>query len=211
MKAAISKRLLAPLFDTKKDVATLARGLSCVADMQLLLFREHRTAFMTGQLYHDTQATIRGIFYIIAQAKVHCPAEPLFMFQIGTDGLEQLFAMARTLNHSSNFDIKDLGDRLGAGISMEEIYSRNAAWKQTSRRLNDTVDHNNPPNWLDGGKYKDAPGNCDTREVNVADCWMQGRSDAVQSLKLNPNFSSLETSTFTDLEEAGITMFKPFG
>ncbi|CAM9196785.1 unnamed protein product, partial [Hapterophycus canaliculatus] len=169
------EKLLAPLFDVEKDVATLLEGLSCVAHMQLILFRQHKTNLMTGQLYHDTQATIRAIFFCVIRAKKHCPAEPFFMHQVATDGLENAFAVARTLTHASNFDTKELGDRLGAAVSLEEIYERNPKWKRISKRLNGSLDHMNVRSWLDGGPDGTAPGNCDVRRVDVLECWNGGR------------------------------------
>ncbi|CAM9924000.1 unnamed protein product [Sphacelaria rigidula] len=62
----MSERLLAELLDCKKGVAELLAGLPCVAHSLLLLYREHKTRYVTGQLYHDMQATIRGVFYVIA-------------------------------------------------------------------------------------------------------------------------------------------------
>lgn len=165
--------------------------------------------------FHDCAAlpslasTIRGTYYVVAQAKVYCPAEPIFLFKIGTDGLEISSLWRESWLTQENFDIKELGDRLGAAVSVEEIYSRYPDHKENCRRLNDTLNHHNPPNWLDGGKKKDAPRNFDTRDVNVADCWMKGRSDCVAILKHHVDFSNLDVSMFLDLEEKGITMFKP--
>ncbi|CAN0149078.1 unnamed protein product [Scytosiphon promiscuus] len=117
MKAARLEKLLAPLFDVEKDAATLLEGLSCVAHMPLILWRQHKTNLMTGQLYHDTQA----IFFCIIHAKKHCPAEPFLMHQVAADGLKNAFAVARTLIYASNLDTKELGVRLGAAVSLEKI------------------------------------------------------------------------------------------
>lgn len=65
--------------------------------------------------------------------------------------------------------------------------------------------------WLDGGKNREAPGNCNTRDVVALDCWDGGRHDAVEILKHHPDFPNVTQSVFEALEKEGITMFKPFG
>ncbi|CAN0485749.1 unnamed protein product, partial [Scytosiphon promiscuus] len=148
---AIAEKLLAVLCDPSKTVGELLEGLSCVAHLLLILFRALRTAAMTGQLYHDLQATIRGIFTVVLKVQEHCPATPVFLWQIGTDALENLFAVLRTLTHASNVDGKELGDRLGAAVALEEIYAKHPGWARTSRRLslavNGEIYHTNVRSW----------------------------------------------------------------
>ncbi|CAN0440456.1 unnamed protein product, partial [Scytosiphon promiscuus] len=175
---AIAENLLAVLCDPSKSVGQLLEGLSCVAHLLLILYRARRTGVMTGQLYHDLQATIRGIFYCALKVQQHCPAMALFLWQIGTDALENLFAVVRTLTHASNVDGKELGDRLGAAVALEEIYAKHPNWAKKSRRLNDSVDHMNVRTWLEAGPA----GSCDVRGVNVAERWNEGRRAAISVL-----------------------------
>lgn len=178
-----------------------------MAHLLLILFRAHRTSFMTGQLYHDTQAMIRALFYCVLQAQQHCPSEPMFLWQVGTDGLENLFALVRTMTHASNVDAKELADRLGAAVALEEIYNKHPDWTKVSRRLNGTLDHMNVVTWEKGGP----PGNCDVRGVDVGACWKGGRADATMVLRRHSDYTDVSQETFEDLGNEDITMFQPFG
>lgn len=205
MKAAILEPLLAVLYDPSKGVDQLLQGLSCVSHLLLILFRAHRTSFMTGQLYHDTQAMVRALFHCVRQAQQHCPSEPMFLWQVGTDGLENLFALVRTLTHASNVDAKELADRLGAAVALEEIYNKHPDWTKVSRRLNETLDHMNVLTWEKGGP------DCDVRGVDVIACWKGGRADASAVLRGHSDFTEVSQQTFADLRDENITMLRPFG
>lgn len=211
MKAVIAEKLLAVLCDPSKTVGELLEGLSCVAHLLLILFRALRTAVMTGQLYHDLQATIRGIFFVVLKVQEHCPAMPVFLWQIGTDALENLFAVVRTLTHASNVDGKELGDRLGAAVALEEIYAKHSGWGKKSRRLALTVfgkiDHMNVRTWAEAGPA----GSCDVRGVKVAACWNEGRRIATSVLQDHEEYTGVTQATFDGLKDKGITMFFPFG
>lgn len=76
---------------------------------------------MTGQNYHDTQAMVRALFYCVSKAQKHCLSEPTFLWQVGTDGLENLFTLVRTLTPASNVDAKELADCLGPAVALEEV------------------------------------------------------------------------------------------
>lgn len=207
VRGAIAERLLAILLRPETDVAELLQGLSCVSHLLLVLYRQHKTAFMTGQLYHDTQAMIRSIFYCVLQAQKHCPNQPMFLWQIGTDGLENVFALARTLTHSSNFNLKELCDRLGAAVALEDIYAAHPDWKRISKRLSGSLDHMNVRSWLERGSEQ----NCNIRTVDVKASWAEGRHDAVDLLSCHRDFQDVTMETFVGMVDANITMFKPFG
>ena len=75
--AVNAEKLLAVLCDPSKTVGELLEGLSCVAHLLLTLFRALGTAIMTGQLYNDLRATIRGIVHVVLKVQEHCPATPV--------------------------------------------------------------------------------------------------------------------------------------
>jgi len=207
VKAVIAENLLAVLCDPSKKVGQLLEGLSCVAHLLLILFRARGPAVVTAQLYHDLQATIRGIFYCVLQVQAHCPAMPMFLWQIGTDALENLFAVVRTLTHGSNIDGKELADRLGAAVTLEEIYAKHPNWAQKSRRLNDSTDHMNVKTWTEAGPA----GSCDVRDLDVAERWNERRRTATSVLQAHQEYAETTQATFDGFEADGITMFFPFG
>ena len=211
MKAVIAEKLLAVLCNPKKTVRELLEGLSCVAHLLLILVRALRTAVMTGQLYHDLQATIHGIFFVVLKVQDHCLTTPVFLWQIGTDALEKFFAVVRTLTHGSNIDWKELGDRLGAAVAVEELYARHPSWSRKSRRLSlnhlGDIDHMNVRTWAETGPA----GSCDVRSVKVAACWNEGRRIAIGVLRDHDEYTGVTQATFDGFNNKGITMFFPFG
>lgn len=131
----------------------------------------------------------------------------LFLWQIGTDALENLFAVVRTLTHGSNVDGKELGDRLGAAVALEETYAKHPNWAQKSRRLNGSIDHMNVRTWSEAGPS----GGCDVRGVDVVERWNEGRRAAIRILQAHDDYADVTQGTFDDLEAKRVTMFFPFG
>ncbi|CAN0258618.1 unnamed protein product, partial [Scytosiphon promiscuus] len=166
--------LLDVLLNPEKTIAQLLRGLACVSVLLLFLFRENRTSFIPGQLYHDMQATIRAKSHVVSEAQLRCPFEKLYTWMIGTDGLENLYAVTRTLTHARNVDAKELSERFSVAIGVEQVFEKKPEWKRVSKRLNGTLDHTNPRHWDDNGPAN----NTDVREVDVSSCWYDGSKDA---------------------------------
>lgn len=61
----------------------------------------------------------------MVKAKGHSPERPIYVWQIGSDGAQNLFAVTRTPTHARNVDPKELGGCLGAAASLEEVYNDN--------------------------------------------------------------------------------------
>lgn len=197
--------MLAVLFGKEKGVADILRGLSCVSHLFLFLFRANKDSFFPPQLYHDVQASVRSAFCMVARAKDVCPHRPFYFFHLGTDKLEQVFAFVRTVTHSSNCDILELGDRFSAATQLAQIWASNPTWRHPSKRLNQgTEDHNNMLSWGDGEHTKVAG-------VDIRKSWMDGREEAATVLSQHPDYTGVTTRTFRDLDMAGVTMFEPWG
>ena len=86
---------------------------------------------------------------------------------MGTDALENIFAVVRTLIHASNVDKKKFGGRLGAAEALEETYAKQSGWARKSRRLSLTflgeIDHRNVRTCAEAGPA----GSCDVQGVKV--------------------------------------------
>lgn len=206
--ASITEPLLDVLLNPEKTISELLRGLARVAFLLLFVYRANKTRFIPGQLYHDLQATIRALFYVVLEAKVRCPDMKLYLWMIGTDGLENLFALVRTLTHASNVDAKEAIERFGAAIGVEQVYEKHPRWKKLSRRLNDSLDHTNTRHWDDNGPVN----NTEVGDVDVRSCWEDGSRDAVDILRGHPSFKgSINGGTISDLQKAGVTTLLPFG
>ncbi|CAN0451191.1 unnamed protein product, partial [Hapterophycus canaliculatus] len=162
------------LFDYMKTVSQLLAGLSCMAHLAFILYRQNRNEFILGQLYHDLQATIRCAFIVIAQAQVICPSLLIYLSQLGTDNVENLFAILRTMTHSRTFSYKELCERLAHASQVDEVWSRHDGWRRSSRRLLNTADNMNMATWNLGPS-----GNTSVSGVDVVGCWQEGRRQAV--------------------------------
>ncbi|CAM9391324.1 unnamed protein product, partial [Hapterophycus canaliculatus] len=152
-----------------KTVSQLLAGLSCMAHLAFILYRQNRNEFIPGQLYHDLQATIRCVFIVIAQAQVICPSLLIYLFQLGTDNVETLFAILRTMTHSRTFSYKELCERLAHASQVDEVWSRYDGWRRSSRHLLNTADSMNMATWNLGPS-----GNTPVSGVDVVGCWQEG-------------------------------------
>ena len=74
---------------------------------------------------------------------------PLYLILLGTDPLELLFCLVRTLTHAKNCDMIELMDRLTICSQIEETFQRNENLRPKSR-LNTTsftLDHSSIRDW----------------------------------------------------------------
>lgn len=91
------------------------------------------------------------------------------MWQVGTDGLENLFAVVQTLTHARNTDLKDLASRLGATVSIERMYNDYPDLKRVSTRWNGSLDHIEVSSWDKGSGT-----NADVHRVDFVLLWGNG-------------------------------------
>lgn len=174
-----------------------------------MLFRMNKTGVIPAQLYHDMQATIRAKYYLVGEAQRRCPNENMYLWMAGTDGLENLFTVVRTLTHARNVDAKELSERFGAAVGVEQVYEKKPELRRTSTRLNG-VDHVSPGQWDKNGPLY----NTSVRDVDVdlSSCWYDGTRDAIDILRCHPSFkTTLDDGTISSLKELGVTTFLPFG
>ncbi|CAN0270675.1 unnamed protein product, partial [Scytosiphon promiscuus] len=174
---AIVKPLLAVLFDTKQNVSQQLQGLACLSHILLYLYRKNKTGFIPGQLYHDLQATIRCAFVTVAQGGHFSPEELLHVFDLGSDNVEQEFAVVRTLTHARTCDVKEFAQRVSHATQLNDTWAKHPEWKRAGVRLNEgTADHMNHTTWAAGGE-----GNASVKGVDLVSCWKVGRRNAVRA------------------------------
>jgi hypothetical protein len=142
---------------------------------------------MLSQLYHDIQATMRcsavkECYFTVVKVQQHMPQESLYLFQLGTDRLEALFAVLRTLTHNQNFDLLECGHRLSHATHLNQIYQRHPDWKKKAKRLEGSLDEMNPSSWIGSVKVAD---------VDVVQCCFDERMKCVDALNKSGFFSVL--------------------
>ncbi|KAF9496436.1 hypothetical protein BDN71DRAFT_1389588, partial [Pleurotus eryngii] len=147
--------------------------LSKCAHLLFALHRLHGTSFMSNALYADLQSVVKTVVFCIAKQKELDDTQPFYLYQIGTDRLEQLFGEVRTANHDPNVDAKQLGERLASALAMSGIFMDHPEWKRTQCRLSynnsEGADHVNPRYFMN---------ELTVSSVCLATVWKSGRIEA---------------------------------
>ncbi|KAL1749561.1 hypothetical protein FB107DRAFT_252747, partial [Schizophyllum commune] len=195
--------LLQPYLNVRLSLSAQLQSLAKSADIFFALYREHKTSFVSNQLYGDLQAMIKhAIFHI---AKMQDLDEDLKVsFNIfGTDVSEALFGRLRMLGgHSPNMDISVLGERCCAALNLAEIYRRHPEWESVPVRLKFSrgrdYDHVSPRNWR---------GDIVAKNCNIEQSWTSGAVEATCTLRRHGIYVDF-AATFT---APGVDLMRPFG
>lgn len=155
--------------------------LSTSAHMLLAMAHEDRagTMLMPTQLYVDIMIMIKNVFFCVAKTKVDNPDGRFFLMLLGTDRLEELFGILRTMvGNDSSIDIYQLVLRLSGTTEVSGILAQHPEWDRAPRRLKlptlskegieifKDVDHIKPSSWR---------GDVSVKNVNLKTCWMMGQ------------------------------------
>ena len=137
-----------------------------------ILFAEYRnlgTNFVPGQLYHDIQQMVQGCYYACLLQKKRGGGR-MFLYQLGTDQLEKLFSLIRTITHARNCDSLEICHRLSHVGSIKLILQKHLTWKRFhSKRLVGSRDATSEKEWC---------GKLDLREINIGTAWKLGEIEA---------------------------------
>ncbi|KAI0739154.1 hypothetical protein C8Q80DRAFT_1112684 [Daedaleopsis nitida] len=162
-----------PFISITMSLSEQIRSLSTYAHVAAVMWLQHGTRFITGALYADSQAIIKNIVFTVARLQLVDADLPFYLILEGTDRLEGIFSDCRTQDHSRNFDILQLAEKLSTGSLVQSIFERNPDLDRGHRRLvlKDArgVDHINPKSWI---------GNARVGDVELAAEWMRGQDDA---------------------------------
>lgn len=123
---------------------------------------------------------------MVAQAIELCPEVPLFMIQIGTERLEELFVF---VSYRRNCNISELCDRFTAAYQMMGVWEKNLAWRRASKHLTGT-------NTSVGG-------------VSILDWWVGAAREQWKLLTKHTSYEEVTARTFRSLAKDGVTVFKP--
>jgi len=152
--------------------------LSTAAHMLLAMAHEDKagTKLMPSQLYIDIMIMIKNAYFCVAKAKVDDPIGKFFLILLGTDRLEDIFGILRTMvGNDSTLDLLQLILRLGGTTEVSAILANHPEWDRAPRRLklpavskdgmatHKDVDHIKPSAWK---------GNVYVSEVNLQTCWI---------------------------------------
>ncbi|KAF4590061.1 hypothetical protein EYR38_009359 [Pleurotus pulmonarius] len=166
---AFIKPFINPLLSLSEQLTSLSK----FAHLAFVHHRLHGTSFMINQLYADLQGVVKTAFFCVAKQKVLDRTKPFYLYQQGSDRLEQTFGTIRSMTHDQNVDVVQLCERLSDCVDVDKIFANHPDWKRAHRRLSYTgtegVDHVNP-------KY--FTGDLIVNNVVLSGVWKSGRIEA---------------------------------
>lgn len=134
--------------------------LSAAAHLSLVLYHSAGKAFIPTLLYVDLMIMIKNAFFCVAKARIDNPNSSFFLILLGTDCLEELFGVLRTMiGNDANLDIWQLASRVSATTQVSNILAKYPHWDRPPRRLKlpaitrdsvelpNTSDHIKPASW----------------------------------------------------------------
>jgi hypothetical protein len=144
--------------------------LSTYSHLATAMYVVHGLACLTGALYADSQSIVKNIFITVARLQLIDKNLCFYLLMEGTDRLENLFCECRTQDHSRNFDIDQLAQKLAVATLINAAFERNPDLNHGHRKLNLEgaigVDRINPASW----KGDTCVGNVDLKKE-----WDSGR------------------------------------
>jgi len=153
--------------------------LSATAHLTLVLYRLAGKEFIPTNLYIDLMIMIKNVLFCVAKAKIDDPDGEFWLILLGTDRLEELFGILRTMvGNDANLDILQLVSRLSGTTEVANILARYPQWDCSPRRLKlpamsreskeipDSADHIKPASWR---------GDVRLKYVSLQTSWNRGR------------------------------------
>lgn len=197
--------LLYPYICIKFCLSEQLEYLSAAAHLCLVLYSTHGKSFMPTLLYVDLMIMIKNVYFCVAKAKVDDPDGKFWIILLGTDRLEQLFGILKTMvGNDANLDIHQLVIRLAGTTETFNILAAKPEWDKSPCRLrlptinrngiNLTVgcDHINPASWR---------GDVSLSNVTLVTCWNNGHTmieemdqrykETLDLLEFNPHVTIL--------------------
>jgi hypothetical protein len=134
---------------------------------------------MASLLYTDIMIIIKNVFFCVAKAKVDDPLGKFWLILLGTDRLEELFGILRTMiGNDANCDMLQILDRLRGTTEVSTIFAKYPHWDRAPRRLRlpaMTRDSKELSDHLDHIKPASVRGDMRVQEVTLVTCWKRGR------------------------------------
>jgi hypothetical protein len=158
----LCKYLLYPYICVDLSLQEQLQYLSAAAHLTLVLFRHAKSKFFPKLLFGDIMIMIKNVFFCTAKAKVDTPTGKFWIILLGTDRLEALFGIIRTMvGNDANADLLQLVARITGTTEVANILAQYPQWDRSPRRIRlpslnrdgskaelpDNADHINPGSW----------------------------------------------------------------
>jgi hypothetical protein len=170
--------------------------LSAAAHLVLTLYRLAGPKFIPTNLFLDVMLMIKNAYFCLAKAIADNPQGSFWLILLGTDRLEELFGILRTMvGNDSNMDMTQMVSRLGSTTEVANILAKDPHWDRSPRRLKlsaitreskeipDSADHIKPAAWK---------GNLEVKNVSLQTAWKRGRRALARYSKYRKEVSSTD-------------------
>ncbi|KAI0028022.1 hypothetical protein K488DRAFT_59754, partial [Vararia minispora EC-137] len=200
--------LMTPYICVTLSLSDQLLRLSAAAHMLLALYFHEgaKSRFLPNPLFIDIMLMIKNTYFCVAKAKADNPGSAWFLIWMGTDSLESILGVVRTMvGNDSNADMLQLAQRLSHSVEVTNVFAEHKEWDRGPRRLQitalglnmkpaDNVDHISASSWR---------GDTCVDGVNLGACWSKGHFEAEDSHSLvRESLASLTTDA---------TILAPFG
>ncbi|KAF8810813.1 hypothetical protein BYT27DRAFT_7221830 [Phlegmacium glaucopus] len=150
-------------FDMLKDIWNLSRAstnscreqiehLSATAHLTLILYRLAGKEFIPTNLYIGLMIMIKNAIFSIAKAIIDNPDGEFWLILLGTDQLEELFGILRTMvGNDASLDVLQLVSCLAGMTEVSNILAKYPQWDRSPY----STDHIKPGSWRGNVKLKD--------------------------------------------------------
>ncbi|KIY66557.1 hypothetical protein CYLTODRAFT_491339 [Cylindrobasidium torrendii FP15055 ss-10] len=196
---------LEPFISGDMSLSEQLKSLSTYAHLTYAMYKKHGLSFLTSPLYVDSHAVVKTIFSTSAcLAALNDPELVYLIILEGTDRLENIFSNVRTQDHSRNFDVLQLSQKLSIAAMLTEIFSRYPHLNRGHRRRDLTkrgVDRVSPSDVDHSNKA--------VVGVDIPKAWNDGRAQANRILQ---KFLGYTYDLFEhDFAQPSVDMMRPDG
>lgn len=135
---SLFKHLVLPYICVDLSLSEQLTHLSFAAHLVFALYLHNKASnrFIPSQLYLDIMIMIKNLYFCVAKVKVDDPEGEYWIILNGTDRLEVLFGILRSMvGNDANLDILQLGSRLSNMTEVHDIFTKHPEWDRGPRRL----------------------------------------------------------------------------
>ena len=132
----LSYHLILPYICVDFSLSKQLEHLSTAVHLILALYvhDDAKSAFIPTTLFVDIRIMVKNVFFCIAKAKIDHPMQAFFIVLLGTDRLESLFGILRTMvGNDANLDILQLALHVTATIEVSNILAKHPEWDKSPR------------------------------------------------------------------------------
>jgi len=134
----LSYHLIYPYICVELSLSEQLEHLSAAIHLVLALYvlDDAQSHFIPNPLFVNIGTMVKNAFFCVAKAKVDHPNQPFFLVLLGTDRLESLFGILRTMvGNDTNLDTLQLALRITSTTEVSTILAKHPEWDRSPRRL----------------------------------------------------------------------------